>query len=77
MAKWNFESDWKPVPWPAADWEPVFHAALAGNALFVPGAGGTVFELDAESGWVRRRFNPFGDVIDPAIYVAGPISAGL
>ena len=76
VAKWNFESDWKPVPWPAADWEPVFHAALSDDALFVPGAGGTVFELDAESGRVRRRFNPFGDTVDPAMYVAGPISAG-
>jgi outer membrane protein assembly factor BamB len=76
VAQWNFESDWKPVPWPAAGWEPVFHAALSGDALFVPGAGGTVFELDAESGRVRRRLNPFGDAIDPAVYVAGPISAG-
>src|SRR5204862_6289541 len=74
--QWNFESDWKPVPWPAADWEPVFHAALVGDALFVPGAGGTVFELDAASGRGPRRVNPFGEAIDPTVHVAVPASAG-
>jgi outer membrane protein assembly factor BamB len=76
VQQWNFESDWKPVPPPASIWEPVFHAALVGDSVFVPGAGGTVFELDAESGRVRRRFQPFGDTIDPSIFVAGPIAAG-
>src|SRR5690349_9908221 len=41
---WSFQSDWKPVPYgtkalgPA--WEPVFHAALAGSFIYVPGFGG-------------------------------------
>ena len=76
VQQWNFESDWKPVPQPGAIWEPVFHAALLGDSVFVPGAGGTVFELDAESGLVRRRFEPFGATIDPSIFVAGPVAAG-
>src|SRR5947208_11512420 len=41
---WNFESDWKPVPYGSAfngpGWEPVFHAVLSGNSVYVPGAGG-------------------------------------
>jgi outer membrane protein assembly factor BamB len=75
VQRWNFESDWKPVPQPLAGWEPVFQAALVGDSVFIPGAGGTVFEVDQESGRVRTRFKPFGDAIDPNIYVAGPISA--
>jgi outer membrane protein assembly factor BamB len=75
VEQWNFESDWKPEPATIAVWEPVFHAALVGDSLFIPGAGGTAFKVDAESGQVEGRFNPFGDTIDPATYVAGPISA--
>ena len=54
-------------------WEPVFHAALVGDSVFIPGAGGTVFKVDAESGQVLTRFNPLGDTLDPSVYVAGPI----
>jgi outer membrane protein assembly factor BamB len=76
VQRWSFASDWKPEP---ADmvlgWEPVFHAALAGRSVYVPGAGGTVFQLDAQSGRELRRVNPFG-AIDPATYVAGPLTAG-
>jgi hypothetical protein len=75
VEQWNFESDWKPVSQTKALWEPVFHAALVGDSVFIPGAGGTVFKVNAESGRVRTRFNPFGDAIDPAVFVVGPISA--
>src|SRR4029079_18391700 len=40
VEKWSFTSDWKPPP---TNWEPVFHAALAGPYLVVPGAGGSIF----------------------------------
>ncbi|MGZ4586892.1 MAG: hypothetical protein ACXVX9_03705 [Mycobacteriaceae bacterium] len=70
--RWSFASDWKPEPF--YGWEPVFHAAISGDSIYVPGAGGTLFKLDLESGRVRARINPFGATIDPSIYVAGPVS---
>ena len=70
--RWTFESDWKPEPF--FGWEPVFHSALSGDFIYVPGAGGTLFKIDRESGKVRARVNPFGTTIDPNTYVAGPIS---
>lgn len=73
-AQWTFESTWKPPPF-NGQYEPVFHAALAGDFLYVPGAGGTVFKLDRSTGEVRAQINPFGDAIDANAYVAGPLTA--
>jgi hypothetical protein len=78
---WTFQSDWKPVPYrsfrssrgPA--WEPVFHAALAGGFVYVPGAGGTVYQLRQADGSVAARINPFGPGVDPGIFLTGPITA--
>jgi outer membrane protein assembly factor BamB len=76
VERWRFQSDWKPEPpGVSGGFEPVFHAVLAGDSIYVPGLGGTVFQLDARSGRVRSRIDPFGSAIDPSIYVAGPISA--
>jgi outer membrane protein assembly factor BamB len=75
VERWSFQSDWKPEPQNLAQFEPVFHAVLAASSIYVPGLGGTVFQLDAMSGRVRSRIDPFGSAIDPSIYVAGPISA--
>jgi outer membrane protein assembly factor BamB len=73
---WNFQSDWKPEPDNmVGGWEPVFHAVLVGHSIFVPGLGGTVFELDAGTGKLIARINPFGTVIDPNTFVAGPLTA--
>lgn len=72
VEKWAFESDWKPEPVP--QWEPTFQAALTDDFVYVPGAGGTVFELWREGGQVHRRINPFGETVDPSRYVSGPIS---
>jgi len=36
---WNFQSDWKPVPFGGPEWEPVYHGALAGNFVYDPGFG--------------------------------------
>src|SRR5437870_12178138 len=52
VEQWNFESDWKPVPYGSASWEPVFHAALAGSFVYVPGTGGTVYKLSKATGAV-------------------------
>jgi hypothetical protein len=73
---WNFQSDWKPEPANLAlGWEPVFHAALAGGSVYVPGFGGTVFRIDAGDGHQIARVNPFGATIDPNTYVSGPLVA--
>lgn len=71
---WSFASDWK-APGSYADfWEPVFHSVLANGALYVPGAGGTIFRVDKSTGAQIARINPFG-TIDSNTYTAGPISA--
>lgn len=71
---WSFSSDWK-APGSYADfWEPVFHAVLANGALYVPGAGGTIFRVDKSTGAQVARINPFS-AIDSNTYTAGPITA--
>lgn len=75
VEQWNFESDWKPVPFGSPFWEPVFHATLAGNFVYVPGAGGTVHKVRKSNGAVVAQYNPFGASIDPKIFTTGPITA--
>jgi hypothetical protein len=77
VEKWSFASDWKPEPDAGGElggWQPVFHAALTDDAVWVPGAGGTVFKLNFGSGHVMARFNPFGTTIDPNTFVSSPIT---
>jgi len=74
---WTFASDWKPEP---ADlvggWEPVFHAALANDFIYVPGAHGTVWKLDTGDGSVVSLINPgYPAIAGSTVYVAGPLSA--
>jgi hypothetical protein len=78
VEKWSFASDWKPEPDAGGElggWQPVFHAALTNDAVWVPGAGGTVFRLNRGAGQVMGRFNPFGTTIDPNTFVSSPITA--
>jgi len=78
IEKWSFSSDWKPEPDASGElggWQPVFHAALNDDGVWVPGAGGTVFKLNRGTGHVITRFNPFGSTIDPHTFVSGPITA--
>ncbi len=77
VEKWNFQSDWKPEPrriTTANLWEPVYHAVLAGNFIYDPGLGGTIFKLDKNTGANLGRINPFA-TIDPNVFVAGPLTA--
>jgi outer membrane protein assembly factor BamB len=75
IEQWSFESDWKPEPDAGSGlWEPVFHPALAGRYVIVPGAGGTVFAVDRTTGQAFTRINPFGSSIDPNTFVAGPLT---
>jgi outer membrane protein assembly factor BamB len=69
--RWTFASDWKPIP---TAWEATFQAAMGERSLFIPGAGGTVFEVDKRSGATLRRINPFGDVIDPLTWVTSGLT---
>jgi hypothetical protein len=75
---WSFESDWKPVPFGTAlggpFWEPVFHAALAGSSVYVPGAGGSIFKVNKSTG-AATRINPFGPSVDVDVFTAGPLTA--
>ena len=70
----SFQSDWTPEPGDLAYWEPVFHAALDGNVLWVPGAGGTVYQVDRHSMVKLAQVNPFGATVDPNAYVSGPLT---
>jgi hypothetical protein len=75
VQRWNFQSDWKPEPSNLAQgWEPVFHPALTGGVVLVPGFGGTVYRVSADSGRQLAQINPFGTSIDPNTYVAGPLT---
>jgi hypothetical protein len=80
---WTYWSDWKPVPnfrkggspyGAGPSWEPVFHGALAGSSVWVPGAGGTVLKLRKQDGAVEARVNPLGSTIDPTAYTVGPVT---
>ncbi len=75
VEKWRFESDWLPPPDGGAlrGWEPVFHPAVAGSFVLVPGAGASVFALRREDGSVAMRIDPFPGR-DPATFVAGPLT---
>jgi outer membrane protein assembly factor BamB len=80
---WSFESDWKPLPYISlvtgrgAFTEPVFHAALVGDYVYVPGFGGSIYKVSKSDGHLVARikpFNPSGGMLDPDTYVAGPLT---
>jgi len=77
--KWTFQSDWKPVPFASLVtfngpfWEPVFHAALAGSFVYVPGFGGSIFKVNKTTGAQVARISPFG-ALDPNTFVASPLT---
>ncbi|MFY9825858.1 MAG: hypothetical protein WAM82_31095, partial [Thermoanaerobaculia bacterium] len=78
---WSFESDWKPVPFLSLVtfngpfWEPVFHAVLVGDYVYIPGFGGSIYKVAKSNGHLVARIQPFGSTLDPDTYVAGPLAA--
>jgi len=70
---WSYLSDWMPPGSPSDFFEPVFHAVLANGAVYVPGASGSIVQLDATTGAEIQRIAPFGK--DPNTYETGPISS--
>jgi hypothetical protein len=76
VEKWDFTTDWKPEPIEfVGGWEPVFHAVLANDLIYVPGFGGTIVQLNRGGGKLLAHINPFGSAIDPNTFTAGPLSA--
>jgi hypothetical protein len=80
VRKWLFQSDWKPIPYGSLNppfrgpgLEPVFHVALSGGFVYVPGFGGTVWKLAKDDGSVVAHINPFATV-DPDTFLSGPIT---
>jgi hypothetical protein len=74
---WNFATDWTPVPndYALGGWEPLFQPALAGSYIYVPGGGGTIYQLDQTTGAVLQQINPFGSSEDPTKFVSGGLTA--
>ena len=76
---WTFGSDWKPEPngQGLGGWEPVFHPVLANSFLYAPGAGGTLWKIDKNTGRSASHINPLsGTSVDSAnTFVAGPLTA--
>jgi outer membrane protein assembly factor BamB len=77
---WTFRSDWKPIPYHLPPppfvpiWEPVFHAALWEDFVYVPGAGGTLYKLAKRDGSLLAHIRPFGRAVNPDVFLTGPIT---
>jgi hypothetical protein len=71
--KWTFDSDWKPFP--VFRWEPMFQPALHGPLMYVPGAGGSVWQVLTvlDRPIALQRINPF-PTVDPDAYVTSGIT---
>src|ERR1043165_2884581 len=63
VEQWTAMSDWDPAPSGGAGCEPVFHAALANGFVYMPAAGGTVFEINRTTGVLTRRLGQ----LDPTL----------
>lgn len=80
---WNFASDWTPVPNSGTSpsthslrgWEPMFQPALSGSYIYLPGGGGTLYQLNQADGSLVAQINPFGTTEDPTKFVAGGVTA--
>ena len=84
---WNFESDWKPEPNSTnitlgsdglQGVEPVFHPVDANDFIYVPGAAGTIWKVDKNTGTSAAHIAPplSGMATNEATaYVAGPLTA--
>jgi hypothetical protein len=77
--EWTFPSDWKPAPYGSAAngpaWEPVFHAALSGSYIYIPGFGGSIFKVNKSTGALVARISPFGPNLNADTFSAGPPTA--
>lgn len=74
VEKWTAMSDWDPAPSGGARFEPVFHGALANGFVYMPAAGGTVFEINRATGALTRRLGQVDPSFSSANYVVSPIT---
>jgi hypothetical protein len=59
VLEWGYASDWK-APGSSNDfWEPVFHAALGNGVVYLPGASGSVIELNKANGAIHPALRSF------------------
>jgi len=75
VADWTFASDWKPEPGQFAVWEPVFHPAVVGAFVYVPGASGSLHKLDRRTGRELATIRLPDPADTPDTFVAGGIAA--
>lgn len=75
VTDWTFASDWKPEPGFLAGWEPVFHAVVVGDHVYVPGASGSLHKLDRRTGHEVATIKLPGVGDDPDTFVAGGLAA--
>lgn len=75
QTRWEYTTDWKPITFMLASWEPVYHPIVTADAVWAPGAGGTIDKISRADGKRIARFNPFGDAAVPLIYMTGPPAA--
>src|SRR5262249_55085140 len=72
VEKWTFTSDWKPVP--SQSFEPMFQPAVSGDAIYVPGGGGSIYQLDRATGAQVRQIKALGDALDLDTYVTSGLA---
>jgi outer membrane protein assembly factor BamB len=77
---WTFDSDWVPPGGQADFWEPVYHAALANGFAYDPGAGGSIFKLDKNTGTAVTRIVPSqfltpDGALDAHTFTVSPLTA--
>jgi hypothetical protein len=77
VTMWSFQSDWDPTPFSLEAngpfFEPVFHAALSGSFIYVPGGNGSIYKLNKSTGAVVQHIAPFGN--DPHTFTLTPLTA--
>ena len=69
--KWTATLDYQPVPSRAGLWEPVLQPVIANGFIYAPAYGGSLQQIDRNSGRIVARINPFG-ALDAFTFVSGP-----
>ena len=74
--QWTTVSDWTPPPYGPGGprFEPVFHAALSENFVYMPAGGGEVLEVNRNTGVTARRLGGFVGNSFESTYVVSPIT---
>jgi outer membrane protein assembly factor BamB len=70
---WTAMSSWKPAPDNGSGWEPVFHPALSGGYVYLPGEAGMLMKIDRQTGQLIDCLQPFEEN-DPSRFVTSPLT---